>query len=711
MVIEKKRKLKTHKYNTRHKNNKNKNYIYESDNSGSDEDDDWLPNKDSSSDEVTDDSDNYTDCSSDDEIVNKYKNKNKNKKQKFNNEKFTELLSELYPSKYMTNKVKNMKKNRNNNNLILEIIDIDKKQKKYIKKSDDEGNSESDDESVDDESVDDESVDYEDNNEDNQDSHIDIIEGVNEDNNSDDEDNLKNKHIQNRRETIDKFKKLANELLSKNKKNKLAKQLLKNSEGEEKKLNKLTDGNDRQNNLNEFKKLVKQKDQLDTLNYFKKNLSIEEQKNLIEIIKQIDKDDSEKPYLFKLLELDIPNKYKEIGLKKFNRLYSLEPEEPEYFKIINWFDTFISYVLKLKDFEIFKKYEDLVLKKINTLSSSDSDNGEYHKLKNWVDTFVNIPFNKYSNLPITINDGIENCHEFMSNCKNTLNDVVYGMNDAKIQIMQMIGQWIANPNAIGTAIAIKGPMGTGKTTLIKDGISKILNRPFNLLALGGATDSSYLEGHSYTYEGSTWGKIVDILLQSKTSNPIIFFDELDKVSDTPKGEEITGILTHLTDTTQNTNFHDKYFSEIDFDLSKTLFIFSYNDESKINPILLDRMYKISVKGYDVKEKIVIAKKYLLPKIYEQINFNKEDIIIHDDMIKYIVDNYTESEDGVRNLKRCLEIIFTKLNLFRLMKPGENLFEEDLSIKIEFPLIITEKILKELIKNKNTSDEKWKLMYM
>jgi ATP-dependent Lon protease len=299
----------------------------------------------------------------------------------------------------------------------------------------------------------------------------------------------------------------------------------------------------------------------------------------------------------------------------------------------------------------------------------------------------------------------------MSNCKNTLNDVVYGMNDAKIQIMQMIGQWIANPNAIGTAIAIKGPMGTGKTTLIKDGISKILNRPFNLLALGGATDSSYLEGHSYTYEGSTWGKIVDILLQSKTSNPIIFFDELDKVSDTPKGEEITGILTHLTDTTQNTNFHDKYFSEIDFDLSKSLFIFSYNDESKINPILLDRMYKISVKGYDVKEKIVIAKKYLLPKIYEQINFNKEDIIINDDIIKYIIDNYTDAEDGVRNLKRCLEIIFTKLNLFRLMKPGENLFEEDLSIKIEFPLIITEKILKELIKNKNTSDEKWKLMYM
>ena len=700
MVIEKKRKLNIHKYNTRHKNNKNKNYIYESDNSDSDEDEEWLPNKNSSSDdEVSVDSDNYTECSSDYEIVNKYKNKNK--KQKFNNEKFTELLSELYPSTYMTNKVKSMKNNKKNNNLVLEIIDIDKNKnkKKYTNLTDDESGYES--------------SNHQDNDEDDsEDSDEDIVESEQDELETDFEDNLKIKQIQNRRETIDKFKNLANELLAKNKKNKLAKQLLKNTEGEEKKLNKLIDGNDRQNNLNEFKKLVKQKDQLDTLNYFKKTLSIEEQNNLIRTIKELNKDDNiEKPYLFKLLQLDIPNKYKEIGLKKFNRLYSLDPEEGEYFKIINWFYTFISYVLKLKDFEIFKKYEDLVLKKVNTLSSSDSDNGEYHKLKNWVDTFVNIPFNKYSNLPITINDGIENCHEFMSNCKNTLNDVVYGMNDAKIQIMQIIGQWIANPNAIGTAIAIKGPMGTGKTTLIKDGIRKILNRPFNLLALGGATDSSYLEGHSYTYEGSTWGKIVDILLQSKTSNPIIFFDELDKVSDTPKGEEITGILTHLTDTTQNTNFHDKYFSEIDFDLSKSLFIFSYNDESKINPILLDRMYKISVKGYDVKEKIVIAKKYLLPKIYEQINFNKEDIIINDDIIKYIIDNYTDAEDGVRNLKRCLEIIFTKLNLFRLMKPGENLFEEDLSIKIEFPLIITEKILKELIKNKNTSDEKWKLMYM
>jgi hypothetical protein len=153
---------------------------------------------------------------------------------------------------------------------------------------------------------------------------------------------------------------------------------------------------------------------------------------------------------------------------------------------------------------------------------------------------------------------------------------------------------------------------THNTSLVKEGISKILNREFAFVPLGGATDSSYLEGHSYTYEGSTWGKIVDILIHSKSMNPIIYFDELDKISETPKGEEIIGILTHLTDTTQNSQFHDKYFAEIDFDLSKCLFIFSYNDPLKVNPILLDRMYKIKTSGYQVKDKIVIAQQYLIP---------------------------------------------------------------------------------------------------
>jgi ATP-dependent Lon protease len=230
-----------------------------------------------------------------------------------------------------------------------------------------------------------------------------------------------------------------------------------------------------------------------------------------------------------------------------------------------------------------------------------------------------------------------------------------------------------------------------------------LGRDFAFIALGGATDSSFMEGHSYTYEGSTWGKIVDILIRCKSMNPVIFFDELDKLSNTPKGEEITGILTHLTDTSQNSQFHDKYFSEIPFDLSKCLFIFSYNDESKVNPILLDRMYRIHTNGYAKKDKTHIAQKYLIPKIQSEVAFKPDQIIIPDETIEYMVEHHTDKEDGVRNLKRCLEIIFTKLNLYRLMKPGSKLFDKDSSsIDVTFPFTVTSSVVDIMIKKAETN---------
>ena len=156
-------------------------------------------------------------------------------------------------------------------------------------------------------------------------------------------------------------------------------------------------------------------------------------------------------------------------------------------------------------------------KVLNALKIFDKTNkSEYFKLKNWIDSFMRLPFNKISKFPINLNDGFDKCSSYMTSAIETLDNAVFGLNDAKMQIMQLVGQWISNPDATGTAIAIKGPMGTGKTTLVKEGISKILNRPFAFIALGGATDSSFLEGHSFTYEGSICGKIVDILIKSKS---------------------------------------------------------------------------------------------------------------------------------------------------------------------------------------------------
>ena len=412
-----------------------------------------------------------------------------------------------------------------------------------------------------------------------------------------------------------------------------------------------------------FQKIIKDKNTLNDFTFFKE-LNTEQQKKIIKELREINKIIRvEKPYRITLLDTDMPVLFKSIAMKKINSLRYIDP-----------------------------------------------GNGEYYKLKNWVDTFMRIPFSKYNSLPISIEDGVDKCHDFMENAQKTINEAVYGLNEAKMQIMQMLGQLLTNPKSIGSAIAIHGPPGTGKTSLIKDGISKILNRPFAFIALGGATDSSFLEGHSYTYEGSTWGKIIQIIIDSKCMNPVIYFDELDKISDTPKGEEIAGILTHLTDTSQNNQFHDKYFSEVDFDLSKCLFIFSYNDETKVNPILRDRMYKIKTSGYDKKQKMVISNNYLLPKIREQINFKLDEIIITDEAINHIIENNCNNEDGVRNLKRCLEIIYTKLNLYRLMKPGTNLFEQDMTLKVEFPFTVTKTIVEKLIKSKD-ENQSFKYLYV
>ena len=418
-------------------------------------------------------------------------------------------------------------------------------------------------------------------------------------------------------------------------------------------------------NMRIFKKIIKDKNTMNDFSFYEK-LELENQKKIIKELKEINKITRiEKPYRMTLLESTIPVQFKSAAMKKINSLRYMEP-----------------------------------------------GSGEFYKSKNWVDTFMRIPFNKIEGLPISIDNGVEKCHEFMENAQKTLDQAVYGLNDAKMQIMQMLGQLLTNPKAIGTAIAIHGPPGTGKTSLVKEGISKILNRPFAFIALGGATDSSFLEGHGYTYEGSTWGKIVQILIDSKCMNPVIYFDELDKISDTPRGEEIAGILTHLTDTSQNSQFHDKYFAEIDFDLSKCLFIFSYNDESKVNPILKDRMYRIKTKGYIAKEKTIIANNYLLPRIREQVRFNEGQIIIPNDVIGHIIDTLCNKEDGVRNLKRCLEIIYTKLNLYRLMRPGSNLFEGEMSLTVEFPFHVTKEIVDKLIK-RDGEDERlatWRNLY-
>jgi endopeptidase La len=256
-------------------------------------------------------------------------------------------------------------------------------------------------------------------------------------------------------------------------------------------------------------------------------------------------------------------------------------------------------------------------------------------------------------------------NQYMKNVKDTLDKAVHGHDKAKNQIERIIGQWI-NGKQDGYCFGFEGPPGTGKTSLAKKGLANCLkdengiSRPFAMIQMGGDSNGSSLHGHNYTYVGSTWGSIVQILIDKQCMNPIIFIDEIDKISKTEHGKEIVGILTHLLDPAQNDCFQDKYFSGIELDLSKALFILSYNDAESIDKIMLDRIHRVKFKSLTLDEKIVISKSHILPEVYEKMGL-QEMIVFSDDVLKFVIDEYT-AEPGVRKLKEILFEIVSEINL-------------------------------------------------
>jgi ATP-dependent Lon protease len=233
---------------------------------------------------------------------------------------------------------------------------------------------------------------------------------------------------------------------------------------------------------------------------------------------------------------------------------------------------------------------------------------------------------------------------------------------------------------------------THNTSLIKEGISVAMNKPFIFISLGGASDASFLEGHSYTYEGSIYGQIVNGLMTAKCMDPVIYFDELDKISKTSRGDEITNILIHLTDPVQNNHFRDKYFHGIDIDLSKATFIFSFNDPSKINHILMDRITCIETKYLLISQKIHICKNYLLPAMFKEMCFSENSVIFSDDILREIINKYTH-EGGIRDLKSLLYNIVRELNICNLIQTKIN------DKEVNFPFIVEAKDIKTIFKNK------------
>ena len=303
------------------------------------------------------------------------------------------------------------------------------------------------------------------------------------------------------------------------------------------------------------------------------------------------------------------------------------------------------------------------------LEEMKSGNSEYYKQLQFVKIIAEYPWLSKDDDDIFTSSG-DNLEKWCSIMKNThacLDKQVYGHKECKETIVELLGKWFSNPNSLGKAVGLQGPPGVGKT-LIAKGFGEALGIPFTQINLGGMEDGSVLTGHSITYSGAVPGLIVKKMVEAGKPRCIIFFDELDKACFRHGRNEIYDILIHAIDPNSNTEFNDKFFQDVRFPINKVLFVFSFNDKSKISPILLDRMEIIDVKAYSVEDKILISKNFLMKEILQDIGIKSPTIEIKDSEINYIIEEFTY-EAGVRDLKRKLEKIILKLNKDRIFQSG------------------------------------------
>jgi ATP-dependent Lon protease len=283
------------------------------------------------------------------------------------------------------------------------------------------------------------------------------------------------------------------------------------------------------------------------------------------------------------------------------------------------------------------------------------------KFMEWFNTIISFPFGSFKKMKIEHLKTSSEIKLFLEDAKSKMDSAIYGHDDAKHKIICHLSKMIRNPVSAGNAICLVGTKGCGKTHLVESGISKILDLPFVTIPLAGLTDGTYFTGHHYTYEGSQPGKLVECIKQTGYLNNVFFLDEVDKISQTERGKEITNQLIKLIDLSQNNHIQDSYLGNFDIDLSKALWIFSCNDTSKIDPILLDRMTVVKTKSLNLDDKVIIARDYLFPRLLEEFKIKTNEVFIEDETLRFLIDSYTE-EGGVRKLKEILYEIISEYNI-------------------------------------------------
>ena len=288
-----------------------------------------------------------------------------------------------------------------------------------------------------------------------------------------------------------------------------------------------------------------------------------------------------------------------------------------------------------------EKAKEQVEKELDKLQRMNAASAEYSVVLNYVDLILDLPWGVYTKDNFDINHATE-----------VLNDDHYGLDKVKDRILEYLAVLKLKGDLKSPILCLVGPPGVGKTSLGQS-IAKALGRKYVRIALGGLHDEAEIRGHRKTYIGAMPGRIIQSLKKAQSSNPVFILDEVDKVGADYKGDPSSALLEVL-DPEQNANFYDNYL-ELEYDLSKVLFIATANSLQTIQPALRDRMEIIQIEGYSIEEKLQIAKKHLVPKQVKNHGLKNKQVQISDKVLERLIEEYTK-ESGVRELDRQLAAV-------------------------------------------------------
>ncbi len=297
-----------------------------------------------------------------------------------------------------------------------------------------------------------------------------------------------------------------------------------------------------------------------------------------------------------------------------------------------------NYTKKIKKIKLPKDSEKHVLKEAKRLEKMSNMSPEVNVIQSYLDEILSLTWNKKTKESYDI-----------KKAREILNSEHYALEDVKERILEYIAVRKLTDGLKGPILCLVGPPGVGKTSIVKS-IAKATNRNFVSMRLGGVRDEAEIRGHRKTYIGAMPGKIIKLMEDAKSTNPVFLLDEIDKLASDFRGDPASALLEVL-DPAQNDSFVDNYL-EIPFDLSKVMFITTANSLNTIPEALLDRMEIIRIAGYTEFEKLNIAKRHLIPKQLEEHGLTKEQFSISDNCVRSIILNYTR-EAGVRNLERII----------------------------------------------------------